>query len=93
MTSVLIVPGLTNSGPRHWQTLWEKQFNFKRVNQDNWDSPICADWIERLEHTIRETDDKVVLVAHSLACILVAKWAEKISPHYRWSTSGRAQRY
>ncbi len=31
MTSVLILPGLTNSGPKHWQTLWEKQFNLKRA--------------------------------------------------------------
>ena len=77
MTSVLILPGLTNSGPEHWQTLWEKQFNLKRVNQDNWNSPICDDWVERLEQSIRQADDKVVLVSHSLACILVVKWAEK----------------
>ncbi len=22
---VLIVPGLNNGGPRHWQTLWERE--------------------------------------------------------------------
>jgi predicted alpha/beta hydrolase family esterase len=78
MLKILILPGLTNSGPKHWQTLWEKIFpDLQRVNQVDWENPVCKDWIEELEKAVCQSGDDVVLVAHSLACVLVGKWAEK----------------
>jgi uncharacterized protein len=78
MPKILTLPGLTNSGAKHWQTLWEKEFpDIRRVNQADWEKPKCEDWIAELEKTISQDGDDVVLVAHSLACVLVAKWAEQ----------------
>lgn len=76
---ILTLPGLTNSGSKHWQTLWEKMFpdTIKRVNQTDWETPACEDWVEVLEKAIQENGEDIILVAHSLACILVSKWAEK----------------
>jgi hypothetical protein len=77
-SSVLILPGLYNSGPKHWQSLWERRFpNLRRVEQADWDTPVCRDWVERLNQEVERAGDDVVLVAHSLACSLVAKWAEQ----------------
>lgn len=77
-TSVLILPGLYNSGDKHWQTHWEGAFaDFHRVQQTEWDTPVCADWVATLEQAVAAIDGDVVLVAHSLACTLVAKWAER----------------
>jgi predicted alpha/beta hydrolase family esterase len=72
---VLILPGLYNSGPEHWQTLWERRHSeFRRVAQREWASPECADWVATLQSAISHTPG-AVLVAHSSACALVAHWA------------------
>ena len=71
---VLILPGLYNSGPDHWQSRWESSHpEFRRVLQDDWERPRCADWIARLEAAVLAEPD-AVLVAHSSSCALVAHW-------------------
>lgn len=77
-TSALILPGIGNSGPGHWQSLWEAANpSFVRVEQRDWDSPVCEDWIESLEKYAVASGADVVLVAHSLACLVVAHWAAR----------------
>jgi predicted alpha/beta hydrolase family esterase len=75
---VLILPGLSNSGPEHWQTLWEQQHGFARVDLGDWDAPTRSGWMKRLEAAIETAAQPVVLVAHSLACVLVAYAAKKL---------------
>ena len=77
-TKVLILPGLFNSGETHWQSHWERQFpEFHRVEQQDWETPIAADWVERLNQEIEAVDAEVVLVAHSLAVTLITLWAQQ----------------
>jgi predicted alpha/beta hydrolase family esterase len=74
--TILLLPGLGNSGPDHWQTAWESELpNCRRVDQADWDNPVLEDWIHALETCVQEAQAPVVLVAHSLACALVAHWA------------------
>ncbi|PLK42863.1 alpha/beta hydrolase [Emticicia sp. TH156] len=75
----LTIPGLASSGPRHWQTIWEKQSPavFTRVEQDNWDLPNRAEWVDRLNRYISNLKQPTLLVAHSLGCLTVAHWAQK----------------
>jgi len=76
-TSVLIVPGLWNSGPDHWQTRWEvADPTFRRVEQADWETPRCEDWVATLDAAVAAADPGVVLVAHSLGCATVAHWNE-----------------
>jgi predicted alpha/beta hydrolase family esterase len=72
---VLILPGWQNSGPDHWQSLWEKAHGFTRVEQHDWLRPLRGDWIARLEDLVLQQAQPPVLVAHSLGCLLVAAWA------------------
>lgn len=76
---VLILPGWQNSGPDHWQSLWEAAHGYSRVEQHDWQRPLRGDWIARLEEVLLqrdvERDGPAVLVAHSLGCLLVAAWA------------------
>jgi predicted alpha/beta hydrolase family esterase len=73
---VLILPGISSSGSQHWQTLWEKANPaFLRVEQEDWLTPNRTDWVNRLESAVEESGPGTVLVAHSLACLLVAHWA------------------
>ena len=77
-STILIIPGLGNSGPQHWQSLWEKQFGFTRVEQQDWETPVCADWITTLQTYVNRYDPKdVILVGHSLACATIAYWAKE----------------
>jgi len=73
--NVLLLPGWQDSGPTHWQSLWQAQHGFQRVAQHDWLRPLRGDWIARLEDVVLSTDEPAVLVAHSLGCVLVAAWA------------------
>ncbi|TGD83124.1 RBBP9/YdeN family alpha/beta hydrolase [Hymenobacter wooponensis] len=73
--NILIVPGLGNSGPEHWQTYWEQHYGYSRVQQGNWDQPVLADWVQNLEDVVATAGPDVVLVGHSLGCVTIAHWA------------------
>lgn len=70
-----MLPGYGGSGPGHWQTLWEADPDFLRVEQRDWGRPDRAEWIRNLEAAVARPGPDRILVAHSLACLLVAHWA------------------
>ena len=74
--NVLILPGWQNSGGAHWQSRWELLYGYSRVQQHDWMQPLRGDWMAQLEDYVLATDGPVVLVAHSLGCMLTAAWAE-----------------
>jgi uncharacterized protein len=79
-STVLILPGLGNSGEGHWQTLWEREYNFIRVKQRDWETPVQREWIETLDRKVSEFNTtEVLLVGHSLACCTVAFWAARFN--------------
>ncbi len=74
-TKILTIPGYGGSEEKHWQSIWEKEFdNIERVEQDDWNKPQRDLWVDRLNSTIKN-NEKVILVAHSLACSLISHWA------------------
>ncbi|MBA2686313.1 MAG: alpha/beta hydrolase [Chthoniobacterales bacterium] len=76
MTRVLLLPGLYNSGPEHWQSHWERELpDAVRIVQRDWDNPVREEWVATLEEAVAEFGSDVVLVGHSTACALVAFWA------------------
>jgi predicted alpha/beta hydrolase family esterase len=78
MTSshVFILPGIGNSGPLHWQTKWEELYGFTRIRQNDWDRPVCEEWISAIDAAITPfPPSDVILVGHSLACSTIAHWA------------------
>jgi predicted alpha/beta hydrolase family esterase len=72
----LIVPGIGNSGAQHWQTLWQlKEPQWRRVVQRDWDHPECAEWVRALDDAMAAFSTPPVLLAHSIGCLVVARWA------------------
>ena len=67
---VIIVPGLHDSGPGHWQTLWQQAHpEFVRVRQDNWELPHLPSWAARLDY-VRWADPRPsLIIAHSFGCL------------------------
>ena len=74
-TTTLLLPGWQNSDVTHWQSRWEAVHGDRRVEQHDWMRPKRGDWSARLEDEVLAAPGPVVLVAHSLGCILVAAWA------------------
>jgi len=86
---VLTVPGLGNSGPLHWQTLWEgARSDIARVELGMWNAPRRNAWVGKLDHAIRTARAPVILVAHSLGCLTVAWWAALASQPWAWPVTG-----
>jgi uncharacterized protein len=82
--TTLILPGLFNSGPEHWQTHWERvDASCQRVEQQEWETPACADWVATLDRVVASLEAPAVLVGHSSACALVAHWARTAPPAHR----------
>ena len=76
-TKILIAPGLGGSEPEHWQSIWEKENpEYRRIKQNNWDYPVCNDWVASFEKEVLHSINDIVIVAHSLACITLAHWAK-----------------
>src|SRR3546814_6895292 len=85
----LIVPGLNNSGPSHWQTLWEQSRpDCERVDLGMWSRPHRNHWVTKLDQAIGRAPAPIVLVAHSLGCHAVAWWAELVGQPYGWPVTG-----
>jgi uncharacterized protein len=78
LTTILTVPGLHNSGPKHWQSNFERELEgCVRIEQSDWNEPVCQDWITALDRVIQQHGNNVVLAAHSLGCATVAHWAAR----------------
>jgi len=72
---MLLVPGLGNSGPTHWQSIWEREReDCQRVELGMWEEPHRNVWVNQLNAAIAAAGRPVVLVAHSLGCHAVAWW-------------------
>ena len=76
--TLLIVPGLGDSPKGHWQNHWLEHFpHAQKVIQKNWNNPQLNDWINNLNHAIINTEGPIIIVAHSLAAVLIAHWCDK----------------
>ncbi|WIY51605.1 alpha/beta fold hydrolase [Devosia sp. YIM 151766] len=77
---ILILPGLGNSGPGHWQVRWaEKMSTAAIVEQADWHEPDPDDWADTIVKAVELASRPVVLVAHSLGCIAVARAAARLA--------------
>jgi predicted alpha/beta hydrolase family esterase len=80
MVTCLIIPGLHDSGPDHWQTRWLAcREDCVRVELGRWSEPSRTLWMSRLDRAIARASTPVVLVAHSLGCQAVVSWASEAS--------------
>src|SRR3546814_3666707 len=72
---ILTIPGLHNSGPTHWQSLWQQKFpDTRRVDLGDWDNPDQALWVARIADAIDAESAPVLIAAHSLGCHAFAHW-------------------
>lgn len=72
---LLVVPGLNDSGPGHWQSWLQAQHrDALRVRQRDWSAPDLERWAERVSHTVAQGGGRrFVAVAHSFGCLALAQ--------------------
>jgi len=64
---ILMVPGLNNSGPEHWQSRWEQRLTTAtRVEQRDWLRPNRDEWVDGIVKAVARARQPVILVGHSL---------------------------
>lgn len=80
---IVIVPGLGDSGPQHWQTLWTEKFGAARVKQDDPENPTPQSWAQRLQQVIEATPGELVLIGHSCGVLNIVHWARLFGGHER----------
>ncbi len=85
---VIVVPGIDNSGAEHWQSRWQRAWGggADRIRPASWTRPEIDDWLAALDRavgtdpatvadaTVSAGPVDIVLVAHSLGCLAVARW-------------------
>lgn len=73
--TIVIVPGIGNSGPDHWQSHWEAAIpGAIRMAPASWDAPDLRDWMAALDEAVAQAAAPPVLICHSLGCLLFAHW-------------------
>jgi len=76
--TLVIVPGLRDHVPDHWQTILAQQLpEAVTVPRMERDKLSCAAWITLLDQTLRAIEGPVVLVAHSAGAMIVVHWAQR----------------
>lgn len=76
--TVLIVPGLRDHVPEHWQTLLQdKLANARTVPRRDHDKLSCAAWVAELDQSLAAIDGPVILVAHSAGVMIAVHWARR----------------
>ncbi|MDG1579516.1 alpha/beta hydrolase [Pseudomonas sp. GOM6] len=79
-THYLILPGWQGSPDEHWQSHWQRSLpNASRVEQADWLWPDAERWVAALEQRVATAPAPLILVAHSLGCITLARWAAQAS--------------
>jgi predicted alpha/beta hydrolase family esterase len=77
-STILTLPGIGGSGPQHWQSLWEKEYGFIRIEQKEWETPVRADWVANIQNAVSKYDPKdIILVGHSAVCGAIIDWARQ----------------
>jgi predicted alpha/beta hydrolase family esterase len=72
---LLVVPGLHDSGPAHWQTWLQAQHrDAVRVEQADWHTADLETWASRIDHTLAQAGSGPwIAVAHSFGCLALAR--------------------
>jgi uncharacterized protein len=80
--TILIVPGLREHVPGHWQTLLEQKLaqgptKVASVPRMERDKLSCAAWIAELDRSLAAIAGPVILVAHSAGVMITVHWAQR----------------
>src|SRR5688572_16697575 len=76
---LLVVPGLNDSGPAHWQTwLQARTPGSVRVRQRDWQRPDLDTWADAVSAALRNAGGGPwIAVAHSFGCLALVRHLQR----------------
>jgi len=75
---LVLVPGLNDSSPEHWQSHWQRRFPaWRRVAQRNWNVADIDLWIDAIKRTLAQCQRPALLIGHSLGALAICALLEK----------------
>ncbi|MBP0618549.1 RBBP9/YdeN family alpha/beta hydrolase [Cupriavidus consociatus] len=82
LPTVVIVPGFRDHMPDHWQTLLAERLREQGrevyiVPQIDHDQRLRSARVANLERVVRGIEGPIVLVAHSVGCLIAVHWARQ----------------
>lgn len=74
--SYVTVPGISDSGPEHWQT-WIEQVigDVARISVSDWRTPSLNTWLNAIDAVIMTQWKPTILIAHSFGALAAAQYA------------------
>ncbi|CAG9170969.1 hypothetical protein LMG23992_01894 [Cupriavidus laharis] len=80
--TVVIVPGLRDHMPEHWQSLLAERLQqqgraVRIVPQIDQDKRLRRARVANLERVVSDIAGPVILVAHSVGCLITVHWAQE----------------
>ncbi|MGY4711995.1 RBBP9/YdeN family alpha/beta hydrolase [Mycolicibacterium sp. CBM1] len=72
---MVFVPGIGDSGPDHWQSLWQLASGGARIAPASYAEPELGDWLQALTRAVEGMPSAPVVIAHSLGCLAAIAWA------------------
>lgn len=74
--------GSPNEGWRPWlkQKLEDKDFEVIAPAMPNAATPNMSEWLEHLDKIVGQIDDQCYFVGHSLGCITILRYLERLNP-------------
>ena len=82
LPTVVIVPGLRDHMPDHWQTLLAERIQetggaVHIVPQIDQDKRLCSARVANLDRVVSGIDGPIILVAHSVGVLITVHWAQQ----------------
>ncbi|GAA1519020.1 RBBP9/YdeN family alpha/beta hydrolase [Nocardioides humi] len=73
---LVIVPGIDDSPPGHWQSLWQAAHpDARRIAPQSFIQPDLSDWVQAVDEAVNSATSRPLLIAHSLGCLAAIAWA------------------
>ncbi len=67
---ILLVPGIQDSGPEHWQSRWQQRYpHWLRITQRNWLEPDLDGWVAAIWRELGKQHAPVLLIGHSFGAL------------------------
>ncbi|QQX87613.1 alpha/beta hydrolase [Cupriavidus necator] len=88
LPTIVIVPGLRDHMQDHWQTLLAERLRKQKravhiVPQIDQDKALCSARIANLECVVSGIKGPIILVAHSMGCLITVHWAQSTGREVR----------
>lgn len=84
MPSYITVPGLNDSGPRHWQSWLEQEVpGSKRIQLESWVEPDLRRWTDAISEALLAAKEPTILIAHSFGCLASIRAARRFPQRIR----------